>query len=113
MARWTFTSILRRVNDDPTGTFKDSSVWIVFDSDLDPEYVEAMNSVLDDNKILTLPNGERLPIPSNLHIIFETDNLDHATPATITRCGLLWFPLMYVPYPLRLIVCSIEALKYL
>ncbi|CAI4045250.1 hypothetical protein SKDZ_11G2570 [Saccharomyces kudriavzevii ZP591] len=86
-----FTSLLRRVNDDLTGTFKDAKIWIVFDSDLDPEYVEAMNSVLDDNKILTLPNGERLPIPANLHIIFETDNLDHATPATITRCGLLWF----------------------
>ncbi|CAI4046659.1 hypothetical protein SUVZ_11G2640 [Saccharomyces uvarum] len=97
-----FTSILRRVNDDPTGTFKDSSVWIVFDSDLDPEYVEAMNSVLDDNKILTLPNGERLPIPSNLHIIFETDNLDHATPATITRCGLLWFPFDVCSIPFKI-----------
>ena len=86
-----FTSILRRVNDDITGTFKNSRIWVVFDSDLDPEYVEAMNSVLDDNKILTLPNGERLPIPPNFHILFETDNLDHTTPATITRCGLLWF----------------------
>ena len=86
-----FTSILRRVNDDITGTFMNSRIWVVFDSDLDPEYVEAMNSVLDDNKILTLPNGERLPIPPNLRIVFETDNLDHTTPATITRCGLLWF----------------------
>nr|3QMZ_A Chain A, Cytoplasmic dynein heavy chain [Saccharomyces cerevisiae]3QMZ_B Chain B, Cytoplasmic dynein heavy chain [Saccharomyces cerevisiae] len=86
-----FTSILRRVNDDITGTFKNSRIWVVFDSDLDPEYVEAMNSVLDDNKILTLPNGERLPIPPNFRILFETDNLDHTTPATITRCGLLWF----------------------
>ncbi|EJS42865.1 dyn1p [Saccharomyces arboricola H-6] len=86
-----FTSILRKVNDDHTGIFRDSRIWIVFDSDLDPEYVEVMNSVLDDNKILTLPNGERLPIPPNFRIIFETDNLDHTTPATITRCGLLWF----------------------
>ncbi|CAI4034808.1 hypothetical protein SMKI_11G2590 [Saccharomyces mikatae IFO 1815] len=86
-----FTSILRKVNDDLAGTFKNSRIWIVFDSDLDPEYVEAMNSVLDDNKILTLPNGERLSIPPNLRIVFETNNLDHTTPATITRCGLLWF----------------------
>ena len=28
-------------------------------------------SVLDDNKILTLPSGERLGIPSNIRIILE------------------------------------------
>ena len=44
--------------------------WIIFDGDVDPEWVENLNSVLDDNKLLTLPNGERLGIPPNVRVAF-------------------------------------------
>jgi dynein heavy chain 1 len=65
--------------------------WIIFDGDVDPEWVENLNSVLDDNKLLTLPNGERLSLPPNVRIMFEVQNLKYATLATVSRCGMIWF----------------------
>ncbi len=65
--------------------------WLVFDGDVDPEWVENLNSLLDDNKLLTLPNGERLALPDNVRILFEVDSLRFATQATVSRCGMIWF----------------------
>jgi dynein heavy chain 1 len=48
-------------------------------------------SVLDDNKLLTLPNGERLNLPPNVRIMFEVEHLKYATLATVSRCGMIWF----------------------
>ncbi|ODA76229.1 hypothetical protein RJ55_08074 [Drechmeria coniospora] len=90
---WTdglFTSILRKTVDNLRG--EDSKRhWIVFDGDVDPEWVENLNSVLDDNKLLTLPNGERLNLPANVRIMFEVETLKYATLATVSRCGMVWF----------------------
>ena len=47
--------------------------------------------MLDDNKLLTLPNGERLNLPSNVRIMFEAEHLRYATLATVSRCGMIWF----------------------
>uniref|UniRef100_A0A914Q5Z6 Dynein heavy chain hydrolytic ATP-binding dynein motor region domain-containing protein n=1 Tax=Panagrolaimus davidi TaxID=227884 RepID=A0A914Q5Z6_9BILA len=63
--------------------------WIIFDGD--PERVENFNSVLEDNKLLTLPNGERLSIPPNARMIFKVSDLKFATLATVSRCGMVWF----------------------
>ena len=48
-------------------------------------------SVLDDNKLLTLPNGERLNLPPNVRIMFKVEHLRYATLATVSRCGMIWF----------------------
>lgn len=90
---WTdglFTSILRKIVDNLRGE-DTKRHWIVFDGDVDPEWVENLNSVLDDNKLLTLPNGERLNLPPNVRIMFEVENLKYATLATVSRCGMVWF----------------------
>ncbi|KAF1990825.1 hypothetical protein K402DRAFT_460233 [Aulographum hederae CBS 113979] len=90
---WTdglFTSILRKIVDNLRGE-DTKRHWIVFDGDVDPEWVENLNSVLDDNKLLTLPNGERLNLPPNVRIMFEVETLRYATLATVSRCGMVWF----------------------
>ena len=85
-----FTSLLRRIVDNVRGESQRQH-WIVFDGDVDPEWAENLNSVLDDNKLLTLPNGERLALPPNVRLLFEVASLDFATPATVSRCGMVWF----------------------
>ena len=49
--------------------------WIICDGDIDPEWIESLNSVLDDNHLLTLPTGERISFGDNVNFIFETNNL--------------------------------------
>lgn len=85
-----FTHILRKIVDDVRGE-SSKRHWIIFDGDVDPEWVENLNSVLDDNKLLTLPNGERLNLPPNVRIMFEVEHLKYATLATVSRCGMIWF----------------------
>ncbi|RXW18442.1 hypothetical protein EST38_g7401 [Candolleomyces aberdarensis] len=78
-----FTHILRKIVDDVRGE-SGKRHWIIFDGDVDPD-------VLDDNKLLTLPNGERLNLPPNVRIMFEVEHLKYATLATVSRCGMIWF----------------------
>lgn len=85
-----FTHILRKIIDNVRGEINKRH-WIIFDGDVDPEWVENLNSVLDDNKLLTLPNGERLSLPPSVRIIFEVQDLKYATLATVSRCGMIWF----------------------
>lgn len=80
----------RKIIDNVRGEINKRQ-WIIFDGDVDPEWVENLNSVLDDNKLLTLPNGERLSLPPNVRVMFEVQDLKYATLATVSRCGMVWF----------------------
>eukprot|EP01063_Lacrimia_lanifica_P037885 TRINITY_DN7923_c0_g2_i1.p1 TRINITY_DN7923_c0_g2~~TRINITY_DN7923_c0_g2_i1.p1 ORF type:complete len:2747 (+),score=1343.32 TRINITY_DN7923_c0_g2_i1:292-8241(+) len=86
-----FTACLRRIVDNVTGEEHKKIHWVIFDGDVDPEWVENLNALLDDNRLLTLPNGERLQLPLNVKIIFEVQDLKYATLATVSRCGMVWF----------------------
>ena len=65
------------------------ATWMVLDGPVEPTWVENLNSVLDDTGTLTLTNGDRLPVPDGMRVIMETDSLQHASPATISRCGIM------------------------
>jgi dynein heavy chain 2 len=64
--------------------------WIVCDGDIDPEWIESLNSVLDDNRLLTMPSGERIQFGPNVNFMFETHDLTFASPATISRMGMIF-----------------------
>lgn len=68
--------------------------WIILDGPVDPDWIESLNSVMDDNQVLTLSSGERLdfylPSGKSIKLIFETTSIDLASPATISRLGLLY-----------------------
>eukprot|EP00397_Hematodinium_sp_SG-2012_P006917 GEMP01006954.1.p1 GENE.GEMP01006954.1~~GEMP01006954.1.p1 ORF type:complete len:969 (-),score=224.17 GEMP01006954.1:581-3487(-) len=62
--------------------------WIVSDGDIDAMWIESMNTVMDDNKVLTLVSNERIPFTCTMHLLLETHNMDHASPATVSRGGV-------------------------
>ena len=64
--------------------------WIILDGDLDANWIESMNSVMDDNKLLTLANNGRILVKDYMRLIFEIRDLKFATPATVSRAGILY-----------------------
>ncbi|CAM9099296.1 unnamed protein product [Ectocarpus fasciculatus] len=64
--------------------------WVILDGDIDAVWIESMNTVMDDNKVLTLVSNERIPLTAAMRMIFEIHSLKNATPATVSRAGILF-----------------------
>lgn len=90
---WTEGLVSKLVKDAVAaleGASPDMKRWIIFDGPVDALWIENMNTVLDDNKMLCLANGQRIKMPETSTMMFEVQDLRVASPATVSRCGMVY-----------------------
>ena len=76
-----------RYDDEKTRVVK----WLVLDSPVDTLWIESLNTLLDETRMLSLPSGFRINLKRDIKVVFEAEELTQATPATISRVGLIFF----------------------
>ena len=80
------STVLKKLCNDP----KKDKKWLILDGPVDTLWIESLNSVLDDSKLLTLNNGDRISLPPQVKLLFEVENLAVASPATVSRAGMIF-----------------------
>ncbi len=65
--------------------------FVIFDGPLDEEWADNLNTALDNQVTLFLANRQSLSISQKISFIFEVESLSHASPAMVSRCGVVHF----------------------
>ncbi|VVD05320.1 unnamed protein product [Leptidea sinapis] len=101
-----FSTIMRDMANMPG----EGPKWIVLDGDIDPMWIESLNTLMDDNKVLTLASNERIALTKSMRLLFEIATLRTATPATVSRAGILYInpqDLGWNPYETYFVFCIV------
>ena len=79
-----FSTMMRDMNkNNGRYTTEQAYKWIILDGDVDPEWIESLNTVMDNNKVLTLVSQERIPLTPEMRMILEVSHLNKSTLATV------------------------------
>jgi hypothetical protein len=65
--------------------------WIILNGPIDFFWIETMDFLLNDNKVLGLFNNQRIYLGPYVKMMFEIDDHSQAFPATVSRCGMIYF----------------------
>ena len=85
------SKLMKKANTQKKGKeMIEENQWIVFDGPVDSKWIENMNSVLDDSRMLCLANAERIKLPIDMRVLFEVQDLSCASLATVSRCGMVY-----------------------
>ena len=57
---------------------------IALDGDIATGWIKSLNTLMDDNKILTLASKERTALATQMRLLFEISHLRCATPSSVS-----------------------------